>query len=93
MRAPIGDEVARVEALWTSLRARFGGQGPYLFGSAPTIADAFYTPIATRFRTYGVALSEEAQRYADTLLSNPAFRAWEAEGNAEPWAMAEWDDA
>ena len=86
-------EVARVDALWTSLRARFGEQGPYLFGSAPTIADAFYTPVATRFRTYGVALSEEAQRYADTLLSNPAFRAWEAEGNAEPWVMGAWDDA
>ncbi|MDF2698091.1 MAG: Glutathione S-transferase [Labilithrix sp.] len=84
-------DVARVEALWTSLRARFGGEGPFLFGATPTITDAFFTPVATRFRTYGVALSDEAQRYADALLSDAAFRAWEAEGNAEPWAMSEWD--
>ena len=72
-------DVARVEALWTSLRARFGKGGAYLFGAAPTIPDAFFTPIVTRFRTYGISLSSEAQRYAEALLADPAFRAWEAE--------------
>jgi glutathione S-transferase len=82
-------EVERVEALWTSLRER--NEGPYLFGPRPTIADFFFTPMATRFRTYAVKLGTTAQRYADTLLSEPTFRAWEAEAIAEEWTMPEWD--
>jgi glutathione S-transferase len=91
--APLDDatkhEVARVDALWTSLSERFGGR--YLFGDRPTIADFFFTPMATRFRTYGVKLDETAQRYADALLAEPTFRAWEAEALAEDWTMPECD--
>jgi glutathione S-transferase len=82
-------DIARIEELWTALSARFGG--PYLFGKEPCIADAFYTPVATRFRTYGVKLGPVAQSYADTVLANDAFRAWEAEAVAEPFGMPEWD--
>jgi glutathione S-transferase len=84
-------DIARVEQIWTTLRARFGAGGSYLFGEKPCIADAFYTPVATRFRTYGVAIGPAAQGYADTLLTNDAFRAWEAEAVAEPFGMPEWD--
>jgi glutathione S-transferase len=84
-------ELARVEALWTELRGRFGRGGPYLFGARPTIADAFYTPVATRLRTYGFALAGEAQAYAQTLLANPAFLAWEKDAVAETWTMPQWD--
>jgi glutathione S-transferase len=84
-------DVARVEAIWASLRARFGADGPYLFGAGPTIADAFFTPVATRFRTYAVEVGAEAQRYADTLLNDRAFLEWEAGAIAEEWVMPESD--
>lgn len=84
-------EVSRIEAIWTQLLARFAGDGPYLFGPTPTIVDAFFTPVATRFRTYAVPLGPEAQRYADTLLANEDFRTWETLGAREPWSMPEWD--
>jgi glutathione S-transferase len=84
-------DVARLASLWTSLRTRFGAGGPYLFGASPTIADAFFTPVATRFRTYGVTVPEAASAYAEALLANAAFCAWEAEGNAETWTMPVWD--
>lgn len=84
-------EVARIEAIWTTFTTRFGG--PYLFGDSPTIADAFFTPVATRFRTYGVEIGAAAQHYADTLLTNPSFLAWEKAGVAETWTMPEWDSA
>lgn len=89
-------EVARMETLWTDLRARFGATGhaghagPYLFG-AKSIADAFFTPIATRFRTYSVQINAEAQRYADTLLADPAFREWEQLAVAETWTIPQWE--
>jgi glutathione S-transferase len=84
-------DVERIDALWSALRTRFGSGGPFLFGEVPTIADAFYTPVATRFRTYGVRLGAAAQRYADALLRDPAFLQWEAAATAEEWTLAESD--
>ena len=65
---------------WNQLLARSGG--PFLLGEW-SIADAFYTPVATRFRTYGVHLSDygdtgAAGAYCERLLETPEFLAWEA---------------
>lgn len=92
-REDVRADIERVEALWTSIRGRYGGRGPYLFGSAPTIADAFFTPVATRLRTYAVSVNPVCQQYADALLANPAFRAWEAEAIEEPWTIPSSDGA
>ena len=56
--------VARVEALWSQARERFGRDGPYLFGEF-SIADCFYAPVAFRFQTYDVAPGgrEELKRW------------------------------
>jgi glutathione S-transferase len=91
LSADVRRDVERIDALFCALRARFGAGGPYLFGAERTIADAFYTPVATRFRTYAVKVSPAAQSYADTLLSDPAFLRWEAAALAEEWSMPDWD--
>ena len=76
--------VRRIVALWTALLAR--SHGPFLLG-AWSIADAFYTPVATRFRTYGVKLADygdagAAQAYSERLLETPEFLAWEGAAQA-----------
>ena len=76
-------DIARIDALWCDARARFGAAGPYLFG-ARTIADAFYAPVATRFRTYAIELSPTAAAYRDALLADDGVRAWEASAAAQP---------
>lgn len=73
-------DIRRIVALWNELLGRFGG--PFLAGGW-SIADAFYTPVATRFRTYGVKLSDygdagAAGAYAQRLLEQPEFLEWEA---------------
>ncbi len=84
-RAPVAlepatqDEIRRVVTLWLALLDRFGG--PFLAGGW-SIADAFYTPVATRFRSYLVDLSAfgddgRAAAYAARLLSEPDFLDWE----------------
>jgi glutathione S-transferase len=88
----VQQDIARVEALWAELRGRFGKGGAYLFGARPTIADAFYAPVATRFRTYAVPISAASQAYVDAILKDPAFLAWEKDGVAEAWTMPQWDD-
>jgi glutathione S-transferase len=76
-------DLERVKTLWETYRKRFQSQGSYLFG-ARSVADAFFTPVATRLRTYSVTLSPIAQAYCDTLLTDPAFLEWEQK------ALAQW---
>ena len=78
-------DIRRVVAVWRGLLARFGG--PFLVGRW-SIADAFYTPVATRFRTYGVDLSDfgddgAASAYAGRLLQTPEYLQWESEALAD----------
>jgi glutathione S-transferase len=75
MSPEVAKDIARVCALWEDARRRFGQGGPYLFG-AFSAADAYYAPVATRFVTYGVALTGEAKAYQLALLDAPAVRAW-----------------
>lgn len=79
-------DIRRLIGLWSDLRGRFGGKGAYLFGDW-SIADAFFTPVATRLRHYQVDLAElgddgTAAAYAATLLTDPHFLEWEAEALA-----------
>ncbi len=43
--------VARIDAMWTECRARYGG--PFLFGKF-CAADAMYAPVVARLNTYGI---------------------------------------
>jgi glutathione S-transferase len=74
-------DIARVRVLWTDLLTRSGG--PFLLGEWSN-ADAFFTPVATRFRTYAVDPgSPLLAAYMDRLLSWPDFLEWEAAGRLE----------
>jgi glutathione S-transferase len=72
-------DVARVEQVWTETRSRFGFGGNLLFGTF-SIADAFFAPVAFRFRTYGVTPTGVAGDYLGTLLDLPGMKEWEADG-------------
>lgn len=76
-------DVERVRTIWTECLEAHGG--PFLFG-APTVADAMYAPVCTRFRTYAVALDPALQRYCETVFDWPLMREW-TEG-----ALAEADE-
>lgn len=82
----LGAEVARIVAIWTECRSRFGRGGDYLFGPFGA-ADAFYAPVVTRFVTYGVALEGPAAAYRDAVLVWPPLRDWIAAAKAEPWVI------
>ena len=74
-------DIRRITALFSDLRGRYAEDGPFLCG-AWSIADAFFTPVATRFRSYGVILSDSgdlgaAGVYVETLLQQPDYLEWE----------------
>ncbi len=79
-------EIGRIVTIWTDCRARFGGRGDFLFG-AFTAADAIYTPVATRFQTYGVVLPEPTAAYRDAVMAWPALGEWIAAAREEPWII------
>jgi len=79
-------DLDQLYALWGGLRARYGDDGPFLFGQR-SIADAMFAPVATRLRTYKVAAPEIAVAYCATIFADEAFKQWEAAAEAEPWTI------
>lgn len=86
MNKPLSDElqrdIARLSGLFEYGIETFGG--PWLAGPNFTGADAFYAPIASRCKTYGLQLDNAvAQAYVDRLFDHPAVQAWVQAGVLE----------
>lgn len=76
-------DITRIDELWTQGLQRFGG--PFLAGEHFTAVDAFFTPVAFRVQTYGLALSDTASAYAKHLLELASMQDWQQQALAEPW--------
>ena len=89
-RAPdVDQDIARICAIWRECRGAAKG-GPFLFGEF-SIADAFYAPVVTRFRTYGVELDAACQAYSDAVLAHPAMAAWCTAAEAETAILPQYE--
>lgn len=75
-------DIDRIVALWSECRLVAKQSSPFLFG-APSLADAFFAPVAVRLRTYRVDVPAEAALYIETIYQWPAFQAWHKAGLAE----------
>ncbi|HUG61432.1 MAG TPA: glutathione S-transferase family protein [Methylomirabilota bacterium] len=82
----VAAEVDRICAIWRDARARFGTGGPFLFGSF-TVADAFFAPVASRFRTYAVPLGRVESAYLEAIHAHPAMIEWRERARAETWVV------
>ena len=60
-------DIERIETIWKECLSTYGG--PFLFGKTPTIADAMYAPVTTRFITYAVEISPECAAYCQTIAA------------------------
>ena len=77
----VARDVARLEAMWSSALDVSGG--PFLFGRFGA-ADAYYAPVCTRLRTYGVTLpSAQAAGYVQRMLELPALQEWDRAAREE----------
>jgi len=87
---PIATEVQadidRICDIWRDCRNAFGAGGPFLFG-AFSIADAMFAPVASRFRTYRVAVDKTAQAYVEAIHALPAMQEGSVAAAAEPWIL------
>jgi len=74
-------DVARIKEIWGGCLDTYGG--PFLFGQ-PTIADAMFAPVCTRFRTYAVELEAPLQAYCETIFHWAPMIEWTEGARAEP---------
>jgi len=82
-------DIDRIFSIWRESLARYGG--PFLFGKAPTMADAMFAPVVTRFLTYDVKLDSDCAAYAKAIMALPAMQDWIADAKAEPDEVVELD--
>jgi glutathione S-transferase len=83
-------DVARIEAAWADAKARFGAGGPFLYG-AFSAADAMFAPVVNRFQTYDVSVGPAARTYKSAITELPAWKAWIAGAEGEPWRIDHYD--
>ncbi|MFZ4689859.1 MAG: glutathione S-transferase [Polymorphobacter sp.] len=77
-------DVARIDALWSEARDRFGAETdlPWLFG-AFSAADIMYAPVVFRIHHYHLPVSATARAYVDAMLAHPWMQEWNRDAHAE----------
>ncbi len=91
LSAETKNDVTRISEIWKSCRQQFGNGGPFLFGTA-SVADAFFAPVVSRFRTYNVTLEGTGKDYTQTIWDWPPFQEWIAAAREEPFTVGRYED-
>jgi glutathione S-transferase len=78
----VREEIARIQFAWSAALARYGAEGPFLFGRY-SIADCMYAPVVSRFLTYGIELAQDVKAYAERGAALPAVQDWRAGAQLE----------
>ncbi len=91
---PLSDEVradvARLEAAFAHARETFGAAGPFLFGGF-SAADAMFAPIVNRLHVYDIPVAQTTLAYMEAIMALPAWKAWIAGAEAEPWRIERYE--
>jgi glutathione S-transferase len=66
-------EIQRIDGMWQDALNRH--EGNWLFGEF-SIADCMFAPVASRFATYQIEVSETSQAYIERLLTLPSMKRW-----------------
>lgn len=81
-------EATEICEMWDELLGRH--DGPFLFNEW-TIADAFYTPVATRFASYDIPRTVRSDTYISELMSDEHYLEWEMKAFSETHILPETD--
>jgi glutathione S-transferase len=76
----VRSDLERIVQMWTDLLETHGG--PLLFGDF-SIADAYFAPIGTRIKTYGLPVPPAISAYIERVQALPGIKAWIDEALAE----------
>ena len=76
----VRQDVERLAEMWVGLLSEHGG--PLLFGEF-SIADAYFAPLCTRLKTYGLPLAPTLAAYVERVLALSGVLAWLDAARAE----------
>jgi len=83
-------ELQRIMELWAQARARFGGEGDFLFGDFGA-ADIMFAPVVTRIVTYQLPVARFAPAYMQAVLEHRFMQDWIAGAQEEEWVIARYE--
>jgi glutathione S-transferase len=83
-------DIERIMELWAQARARYGGDGDFLFGAFGA-ADIMYAPVVTRFITYSLPVAQFALPYMQAIIQHPFMQDWIAAAQAEDWVIEKFE--
>lgn len=82
-------DIDRITTIWRDALATW--KGPFLFGERPTIADAMYAPVVTRFLSYDVSVGQVCEGYCKTIMEWAPMKEWVEGSKEEPEEIIELD--
>lgn len=83
----VGTDIRRIVDIWTTCRETYGAGGAFLFGDF-CAADAMFAPVTSRFRTYGVDVTQfggdaSTASYCENVLALTPVQDWMAAGRTQ----------
>lgn len=88
--ADVVQDLSRIMELWAQARARFGGDGEFLFGDFGAV-DIMFAPVVTRIVTYSLPVPRFAQPYMLAVLQHPFLQDWIAAAQEEDWVIEQFE--
>jgi len=83
-------DLSRIMELWAQARARWGGDGAYLFGAFGA-ADIMFAPVCTRIVTYSLPIARFAAPYLEAVIQHPWMQDWIASAQEEDWVLEQFE--
>lgn len=88
--ADVRQELSRIMELWAQARARFAGDGEFLFGDFGAV-DIMFAPVVTRIVTYSLPVPRFAQTYMLAVLQHSFMQDWIAGAQEEDWVIEQFE--
>ena len=86
----VAADLTRIMELWAQARARWGGDGQFLFGEFGA-ADIMFAPVCTRIITYSLPVARFAGAYISAVLTHPFMQDWIAGAQEEDWVIEQFE--
>ncbi|MCC2978571.1 glutathione S-transferase family protein [Sphingomonas sp. IC4-52] len=83
-------DLSRIMELWAQARARFAGDGQFLFGDFGA-TDIMFAPVCTRIVTYSLPVPRFAAAYIHSVLTHPFMQDWIAGAQEEDWVIEQFE--
>lgn len=87
LSASCRQQISRIDEIWADCRRQYGGEGTWLFGDF-SIADVMFAPVALRFETYSIPVSEPSRAFIDAICSLESVQLWIEAARAESESLS-----